>query len=528
MGKPAFDPSKPFQPVAESKPAFDPNAPHEVVQDPVAPPAPGIAQTALEHGANGLLMGYLPQVEAGVQSLATSKPYLQARDENVKRLAAEQAANPKTAIASTIGGGLAGAVATPELSLMKGAGLLKSIGQGAVYGAGYGALQNPGDVEGKIDPVQLGARVQNAKTGAITGGVTGGVTKTVGSGIEALANASKSARELAQTQAVRSSGAMLKDFRQLNGKGRTNELGQWMLDNGIVNFGDKVGDVAKKSDAIKGTAGKQLDKIYQSGMNLDNAGENLSKMNPELREGLLTKLQSAGFDPARDKEGILNAARNSLGVDVDKNQALGKLGAYLDELASEHQGVLPTKLSNDVKGAMDKKINYSRNPSNPEPTSETAFLAGRREIQKKIENEIDLLGQMRGDPAAAQSLKAANKNYGNASQISQMANDRVARDSANRMISLTDTIAGGAGAGAGALVGGDARERAEHGAEAALAMGLLNHLGRKYGPSTLATGANALQYPLKATQPIAPLGGLINNPAMMRALVNEELMRKRP
>lgn len=107
------------------------------------------------------------------------------------------------------------------------------------------------------------------------------------------------------------------------------------------------------------------------------------------------------------------------------------------------------RAANDIKSSLDQAINYSRNPLSKEPASEIAYSAARNKINQKNLDALESLG----GGEVADSIRGANKEYGLSKQVSQIAKDRVNRESANRMFGMTDFIAGGAGATYGAMTG---------------------------------------------------------------------------
>lgn len=511
--------------------------------------APGIGQTALEHGANGAALGYLPQLQALAQPYvyeALNKitgrkgedkvqpdSYLQARDENVKRLAAEEKANPHTALASQVGGGIVGAMATP---IPGGAakGVLGGLGKGALFGAGYGALQNPGDVEGEYNPKQLDERKHNALVGGLVGGTAGGVTQGIAKGLRGLGNASAAAKDIAETQAVKASGGMLKDFRALEGQDRTNEVGRYALDNGLVKLGDTTESIADKATASKDAAGKRLGDLYKSAKEgLSGAKKDMSSVWDTMTDEEFKNWQNRGFNPVRDRNQIIGAAKKALGDETDAKPAIAKLSSYLDDLGEKYgdQSLDPQK-SAEIKSAMDRAVNYARNPLSREPGVETAYRAARGGVANKIQDDINFLSEYMNNPNAGKQLQTANKDFGNSKTIADMATDRSLRNNANQMFGLTDKIAGGAGVGAGALMGAaasgghDIKHEGEGALIGALALGLLNKAGRSYGPSTLATVADKAAYPLQVAKPLGVLAPPIGSQALLRGLIQEQTLEK--
>lgn len=503
----------------------------------------GLVQTALEQGGNALALGYLPQLQAAAQPAmfkalnyftgnnVEPDSYVDARDATSRRLQAQQEENPKTSLAAQVGGGLLGSVATP-IPGGPAKSLLGAIGRGVGVGAVQGALQNPGDAEGVVDPVQLGARAENAKTGAVIGGVSSAAASLAKKGLDALANSGQSLKKLARTQAVKASGAMLKDFRQLLGKDLADDVGQFALDRKLVQAGDTFESVAQKAEALNAESGSRLEQLYNNAKKsipsaLEASGKNLD----QLSDSEFRKMARTGFNPLRDGKSILSAAKKELGDEVGAKAALNRLSDYLDTLVEKYgDKTLDPKSANDIKSAIDRQINYSRNPLSKEPDVETAMRSARKFLAKKIDEHIDFIGKFSGDPKAAEALRAANRDYGYSKQIMNMASDRVARESSNRMFGLTDTIAGSAGGAAGAVAGsvlGNQHDALEMSAVGALTGAAANKFGRTYGNAALASGANKLGS--LADKTIAPLASRasprVNPEILSRGLLEAGLLR---
>jgi hypothetical protein len=170
--------------------------------------------------------------------------------------------------------------------------------------------------------------------------------------------------------------------------------------------------------------------------------------------------------------------------------------------------------ANEIKTAIDNEINYSRNPLSKEPATEQAFSGARRALSKKVDEGMSSLG---GDDLLNQ-LKSANKEYGNTKQIQRIAEDRVSREQANRMFGLTDTIASAGGGVAAATVGGGPL-----GLVGAVAAGAANKLGRSYGNSTMAVGADKVSQFLLRSKPMQEIAS--KNPAAFKAIVADMTKR---
>lgn len=161
------------------------------------------AQTALEHFGNGASLGYLPQLQAAAEPYiykglnaitgqdVQPDEYGDARDANIKRLEKESSEHPIVAGASKIAGNIATGIGSsaflPAAAATRGGRII----QAARIGAGLGAIENPGDTQGEIDPLQLPERVMNAGKGAAFGGATGGALEAIPPALRGAGNIMK-------------------------------------------------------------------------------------------------------------------------------------------------------------------------------------------------------------------------------------------------------------------------------------------------------------------------------------------------
>lgn len=161
--------------------------------------------------------------------------------------------------------------------------------------------------------------------------------------------------------------------------------------------------------------------------------------------------------------------------------------------------------TNDVKSEIDQVINYSRNPLTKQPTTERAFVAARRAVAEKVDDAIDALG---GD-VLLDSLKAANKEYGMAKQISNIAQDRSNRNAANKaMFGLTDVITGAGALGYGASTN-------DWGTAAGIVAA--KRMAEKYGASTAAVIFDRVSKKLLQSPPMVEMAR--QNPAVFKSVV---------
>lgn len=189
---------------------------------------PGAAQSGLEFFGQGLTARYLPHFQAAVSKAIDSAglmkdvvadkvgmddlasvdyhlrkqgfkipddTYLQIRDANINRMLEEEKAHPELTSKAEVAGNVVGASMLGAGAPIKGATLAARLGQAALAGARggaiYGAIQNPGDIEGKISPLQLKERVENAGEGMAGGAAVGPVFHGAIEGLQTIPGAAK-------------------------------------------------------------------------------------------------------------------------------------------------------------------------------------------------------------------------------------------------------------------------------------------------------------------------------------------------
>lgn len=460
------------------------------------------AQTGLEYFGQAATGGYLPHLQAAAEpytnklfaALKGQKPpeedqsYVQRRDENTKRLEDEFKEYPKTALAGMLAGSVASGAAL-------GAGMpaatakLGKLGQAALAGGVLGAAQNPGDTEGQMSGPQLADRAKGAGVGAAVGGVA---EKVLGG----LQSAPTKLSEYAQEKAFKSSGAMLKDFRQAFSRDNMNELGQFMIDNKLVKPGASFDSVAEGSNQIKQEAGKKIGAIY------DRLGDAASK-NPD---GVLDSFAIA--DPKAVKADLTSAAYDpKVMPKLNAQHYRDTMDKMIDQIATGDTH--DVRYLNDVIGEIDDKINWSKRV--PEMADfQQGLVKVRQALRQKVNDIADRVGG--NDANLSDELKQLNKTYGNATTINRIAEDRTGREAANRLLSPSDYGTGAIGALIGSQFGETPEERLKHAVMGA-GLGLANKAARIYGNPLLTTGAS------KVGQALQPLSNVPNNPAIVGGAV---------
>jgi hypothetical protein len=523
----AFDPDKYL---ADQKPSFNPDAYLSSLQSNEKKPETSAGQAALEHYGNAATMGYLPHLQALIDKVmpdpnavlderlradgfkvqnAPEKTYIQNRDENIARLAKEGEEHPVASGAGTVAGIVGGAVTGGKLAggFAKGASALQRLKSAAKTGAAFGAIGNPGDIEGEVSP-QIEERAKNALMGAALG--TGGQLVGEGVGFTGKKLADYFKRK-AEEKAFKTSGAMLKDFRHANEKGKVNELGRMMLDEEVVTPLTTPKTVANRLEGKIEGASQNLEDIITE--TEETGGKNFRKLKPAQRK----TLQEASFRPQEVAESMKKEIR-----DRYKHVPEEKLQAAFDEIDSwllKQPKVMGIRDTQQLKQEMNRFLKDSDFYGQPKSFTKEGTLAVRKGLKEGVERKADAFAEVMGEQGG--QIKATNKRLGNMIEAQDIAQDRISRDAANRAFGLTDTIMMGGGMGGGAVAGGLLQgdiEGALKGAVIGSSLGGLNKLGRTYGNSLQATGFNNLSKMLAKTPKLAAFVG--NNPTRMNMLAN--------
>lgn len=340
----------------------------------------------------------------------------------------------KAPIASTVGqvaGFLAPGKAASVFAkgLIGGAGKLAALARGAVEGAAIGGAMRPEEGQTRTE-------------GALYGGA-GGVAGTVAGG--ALQKGGEMLQDLGNTLRISGAGAMLREYRNILDRGKLNELGQFLKENKIVGAGSTVGSALKKATQILEKTGKELDTLYSQAKQKFDDADFIAKLNPKQQDEYL----DAGFFPGSQKEEIMSFVDKNMGDIVDKDAGLNTVSKYVDYLTKTYGDDIDIKQARAIKSEIDKSINYARNPQTRDPVKEQALYQLRTFINDKIERQVNFLADALGGNNG-EKLKQLNRTYGNARTIADMAEDKLAREMANRGYGLSEQIAT-TGAGAAGL-----------------------------------------------------------------------------
>lgn len=428
-------------------------------------------EAALAGFGQAATLGYLPQLQAAAsqgidaitqfipgspanvdraleaQGFTVQQPtYISERDAFARQAQELQQQNPVAYGAGQVAGALTSGVATGGAG--GAASLVGKVGQAAKTGGLMGLLQNPGEIEGELDPLQLQERLKNAAIGAVSGAVVQGSISGASSVAQKLKEIPTNLKRFSELKALKASGAMLRDFRKAYGNNKASELGREVLDSGIVSAGDDVADIAKKAIIAKQAAGEAIGDIYAL---TDDA---IMKLDPsKLDKKDLELLSKSTIDLEAFANGYKKQLRNKLRGNAGGSEIYNKVASYVDEIAQNGKDV-PLQRLREVRSSIDDLINFSK--ANAELSGvQKEYLALRNKIQDLAKERVNVVDRIRGTKNL-ESLNTLNKKFSNLAEITKIAQDKAAREQSNAAFGLRERISGGAGAVVGGMIGGPA------------------------------------------------------------------------
>jgi len=451
------------------------------------------AQAGLEHFGNAAALGYMPQIQGFVSKVMPDpnadldkklkeqgftvspqeKTYAQERDAYAKRLQDQESNHPVASAVGTIGGSLASGIAASGLTPINAATRLGRVAQAAKGGAIIGALSNPGDTEGEVNILQGEDRLRNLAVGGTIGAAGQGLIEGASAAAKGVGNLAGKLNSKAEERAFKSSGAMLKDYRNAASKDKINDLGRFMLDNGMVEPGSSFETVAAKSGAIKQEAGAKIAETYKAANDAVNNPKFLEKITPEIKQSL----EKSAFNPVQFADEFESALQSEYKGTAGFRKALPQVQSVLSDIKEIGPDANILQLQK-AKVDVDSLINYDKE-FRDQPLAKQLLAKLRGKLSEKIDSRISALDNALGSDALA-GLKEANKKYGMAAQLEGISSDRVLRENANRFFSPSDYMTSVGGAVVGAATGDGIENKIKNAAIGA-GLGLANKGMRKYG-----------------------------------------------
>lgn len=488
----------------------------------------GPAQAGLEHFGNAASLGYLPQLQAAAEkpmakvldaftgkNVSENLPdYVDRRDENIKRMNQEEKAHPYASLAGSVAGSLATSApasaaimevpalkALAQAKAAKDAGLLgstaalgaRTAAAGLASGA-IGAVANPGDTEGVVDPLQPKERMKDAAISSMVGVPL----HLAGEGIGAAGQwASDQAKDFAEKKAFKALGPYQRNV--LQNSEDINDIGRSVLDNGVIGKMPKNYEtLADRAEAAKAAAGGKI-------------------------ESIVDQLSSQKRAPQLSRGDIADNLRENL-ISSDKVPGVAKRNQYFEKLIDEFEGggrdKIPLTGARDLKSLVGKQIKWDRLPGAEIPADEQFYRAlygalkgGEEDIASKLASS--------GKIPNGDAFLNAKQDYGNLAEAQKIAQTRADKEMANHFLGLRDTIAGGTGAAIGAYLGD--KYGGHEGAKVGGALGggiggLGSKFARTYGNQVLASGGDAISRLLSNSPDLA--AAISRNPTLTPMLMD--------
>lgn len=357
-------------------------------------------------------------------------------------------ANPKTNFV----GNLLGSVALPAnlLGETKPGFNLATAGTGAALGGIAGLGGSEADLTKSGNTSQA---LTDTATGAAMGGLTGPI-------LSGLLNklSPESLQELAQRRAVKATGIAKPQYKNLMKNNQVGEIGQRLLDEGVVTPLANPGDILERSQDLKQKAGSQISDVINT---LDNSGVVSTMPDPtkaatEIESQLKPKLTNPQGAPYQTTK-----AQNTV---VDN---------ILEDIKSHGN----TPITFEEAQAFKQMLKQAAYNGKGEVVDENAHKAYGI-VNKWIENAAEQTAENSSQPGLLDKYINAKKNYNTGIQAENASFNKEAASAVNRDLGLTDYVAGAAGAAA-------------HGTPGGLAAAGFNKIAKTYGNSLMATGANA-------------------------------------
>lgn len=434
---------------------------------PIYDEAPGSAETMLQHGTQGMALGFGDELAGGFEAAGRAvglegvggpiseigiageewsptldkekllQSYREGRDKQRGRLSETEVANPKTAIASDLVGGLAtpGALfkaATKVPAIAKTAAnvdKLSKVKKAAVTGAGLGAAESAGRSDADLTQGEFGEFAGDVAIGTGVGGAAGGLVGKVAQKFEGknLANKAKKLTEEADDEALRVLGAGKKELKSAT-KSRygndPNEAGIQAIKEGLISPLDKPTDVYNKAKTIKKQIGKGYDEL-------------IDRFEGKIR--LDETMDDAPDFAKRYTEDVRQKVMNSIDENVDiTEQQSANLLKQVDNLEPRILEALDS--SNPIKELQNLYVKYNKHFFNSAKNKSPAVEAGGimrqsiKEIQRKLVNQVDEVGQ-----ESAAQFKKLDKRYSNIIDLEEIALDATTK---GHKIGFGDFMAG--------------------------------------------------------------------------------------
>jgi hypothetical protein len=300
--------------------------------------------------------------------------------------------------------------------------VMANVGLGALLGAGGGAL------------FAGGGEVARMATRKLADTAEGALTKLFGT--EAL-------KGIAEERAFKASGAMLKDYRLAGKKGEEEirRIGRDLLDDGVVTASSTLDDIASKANTKATEYGERIGTMIKE---LDTLA---SKERPDFLK-VIARARKEVIEPLAANPStrhIAEAVENR--IRPFEETAMGR--SVFRRGSKQAESRMGFERTWQIRKALDKQLKYDK-VALPAETEQLRKFRGilEEEFEQAAERASQKVGKGFRDEYALVKRK-----YASMATARDIAEDRLGRQAANRTISLSDYVSGGAGTVAGTVAG---------------------------------------------------------------------------
>lgn len=469
-----------------------------------APDGPGMTEAMLSGAASGLTNRLQPVLAGAIG--ATVSPalfpesvraryadqdepeasswlerYRRERDSAIAGADRLRAASPKAFGAAELAGDIAREGVT---AAMTGGASATPLGQGLTGFIG-GAAESKEDLTTLSPKALVGAGARGLVTGGLAAGGSHLGNRYGGVIARKAGDIAEPVMRWGQEGAAKAAGAIKQHFKALGGLDKVRQLGQDLLDSGIVSTFASKEDVLDRALALSDDAGGRmgqilstLDEATSSGFDWNRAAGDVYRRVAEMNPA-----EAAIIEPVmRDVLGYLKAGRDRGGgfalANAIKSTVQKTIGKYSQdptvrfELGNAIAGILKDTIDSQVEQAFGRVVRGVAEASSPSLTQEAA-----QQVEKVAGKSI------------LERWLAAKRDYGIAQNAERLANHGLAQEWGNRWVTPSSY---GSGIAAYLAAAQANPERVLTNAAIGGAAGLANKAALKYGRSATSTGARAL------------------------------------
>ena len=321
----------------------------------------------------------------------------------------------------------------PGAIAARGGGAIPRIAAGVAEGAAYGATAGSGHSGGDVGSSRW---AEDTAVGSLVGAGASGAVGTAGEGARAVAQ--RVAGGTADRLRLAALGARMGDMENVE---RT-------FPGGVRG----AADVARREGltgtvASRETLSERLPAVRERAIETINGF--INRTAPDTADvGYRVNASDPAVVPTTDfvtsmVERVVRPLERSV-VPADRALARQMIG-ILDNVSTEHPQGLTLRALQDIKNALGPRARFDVATEAPTRAAYQDMYRGTRDA---MDDAVDRVGQVEGDPTAVQRYRDARASYGLAERAEEWSQREANREAGNRVFSLTDNMAALAAAAA--------------------------------------------------------------------------------